>query len=474
MSQVHSILFQSQQRKEEAMNLLKTLVTVFDMWRPAFCKQAAFIRAKELAFACLSASGRKTITSMSIFLGRGHKLPISDYKFYSDCKWNVEDLFNPIFELASKEIPGDYICVAADDTKLRKTGKKIPFAGWQADPLGPKFQTNLIWALRYLQMSVILPLYSMSEKTPARAIPIRFISAPSVKKPGKKATNEERERYKVLSKKYNLSTIFVERTMKLRQSMDAMGLENKTLVMTCDGSFCNKTCMRIDHPRIIMLARCRRDAKLCFHSTKKRTIYSDKKFTPEEVRKDETIPWSSTLFFYGGKWREIRYKEVQNVLWESGTRRKKLRLIVLAPIPYVRGGKRNYRNPAYLLATDIKAPLEMLIQAYLDRWQIEYNHRDEKSILGVGQAQVWNEISVSQQPAFHVAAYSGLLLANIIAYRDKPHPDFGISPTWRKEPKRNTCRALVGLIRASLLENPELSELGLTIPMISAILRQAA
>jgi hypothetical protein len=39
---------------------------------------------------------------------------------------------------------------------------------------------------------------------------------------------------------------------------------------------------------------------------------------------------------------------------------------------------------------------------------------------------------------------------------DQPHPDFGVRPKWRKEPKRNTCRALVGLLRACLLENPEL------------------
>ncbi len=119
--------------------------------------------------------------------------------------------------------------------------------------------------------------------------------------------------------------------------------------------------------------------------------------------------------------------------------------------------------------------MEILIQAYLDRWQIEYNHRDEKSILGVGEAQVWNETSVEKQPAFHVAAYSALLLANQIAYQDQEHADFGIRPGWRKKPKRNTCRALIGLLRATLIESPdELEEMGMTISMISAILRQAA
>lgn len=457
------------------MNLLNALLMIFALWRSAFCKTAAFTRAKELAFACLCASGRKTITSMAIFLGRSHKLPIADYKFYSDCKWNVEDLFNPILALTSQHIEGEYISFAADDTKIHKTGKKIPFAGWQADPLGPKFQTNLIWALRYLQMSVLLPLYTTSGKVSARSIPVRFIAAPSIKKPGKKATETDWENYKTLSKKHNLSTIFVEETKKLREAMDATDLVDKTMIMSCDGSFCNRTCMNIDDPKIVMVARCRRDAKLCLPSMSQRKVYDDRKFTPEEIRKDPTIPWSTKSFFYGGQWREIRYKELENVLWENGTKRKRLRLIVLAPLPYIRGGKRNYRNPAYLLSTGLEVPLEVLIQAYLDRWQIEYNHRDEKSILGVGQAQVWNEVSVIKQPAFHVATYSALLMANVIAYKDQVHPDFGERPKWRKEPKRNTCRALVGLLRGCLLEKPELlSDLGLTIPMISAILRQAA
>ena len=141
----------------------------------------------------------------------------------------------------------------------------------------------------------------------------------------------------------------------------------------------------------------------------------------------------------------------------------------------MRGGRRNYRDPAYLLATDLTVEVGILIQAYLDRWQIEYNHRDEKSILGVGEAQVWNENSVEKQPALHVAAYSALLWANQIAYGDKEHEDFGVRPSWRKKPKRNTCRALVGVLRATLLESPDqLEEMGMTIPIISAILRQAA
>jgi hypothetical protein len=458
------------------MELLKVFLVILDMWRPAFCKTAAFNRARALAIACLCSCGRKTITSMAIFLGRSNKIPIADYKFFSKNTWDARDLFNPILLESTKYCRGNYISVAADDTKLHKSGKKIPNACWQADPMGPSFQVNLMWGLRQLQMSILLPLYTASENTPARAIPIRFISAPSVKKPGKKGTEEQWQTYKTLSKEKNLSTLFVNNTLELRESMDAMGLQDKTLIMSCDGSFCNKTCMAIDDKRVIMMARCRKDAKLCFQSpVGSRKIYDDKKFTPDMVRKDDTILWQTKSFFYGGQWREMRYKEVLKVLWQNGTKRKFLRLIVLAPLPYIRGGKKNYRDPAYVLTTSLDAPIDILLQTYLDRWQIEYNHRDEKSIMGVGEAQVWNENSVVSQPAFHVAVYSAILLANVIAYQDKAHSDFGTTPKWRKKAKRNTCRALVGLLRATLVKCPkELESIGIFLPEISEIFRQAA
>ena len=147
----------------------------------------------------------------------------------------------------------------------------------------------------------------------------------------------------------------------------------------------------------------------------------------------------------------------------------------MAPIPYTRRGKRYYRDAAYLLCTDNQGPVELIIQAYFDRWQIEVNHKEEKSILGVGEAQVRNERSVWKQPGLHVAAYSALLLASILTYNDVHHSDFGNIPAWREKPKRNSCRALVGQLQKIMLEKPELIvQLGLRPPEIAAILSKAA
>lgn len=474
--------------------LVKELFNIFYQWDSSFKRKDVFHRGLELAVASLLCLGRKTIASMAIFLKRSSTVPVGDYKFFSERIWNSDDLFRPILVESIKHIPDEYITIGVDDTRLSKTGKKIPYTGWGRDPLSPPFQTNLTWGLRELHFSIILPLYGkqpqpingndtkeeipfFNEKpTPPRAIPVRWINAPSIKRPGKKASKEQLEEYKTLIKTHNLSTLTMENAQALRDELDQLGLHNKTLIIVGDGSFCNRICFSTIIERTIMVARCRRDAKLCYQASEdSRRFYSKTTFTPEDVRKDESICWQTGIFFFGGAWREIKYKEVRNIFWRNGTKRKPLRLIVLAPTPYWKGGKKNYRDPAYLLVTDNDAPVEVLIQAYLNRWQMEYCHRDAKSILGVGEAQVWNENSVVRQPAFHVATYSALILSGIIAYGDRPHPDFGQRPKWRKPPRRLTLRALVGLFRGHLEDDPDcLKEYGIEIERAGAALRQAA
>jgi hypothetical protein len=59
--------------------------------------------------------------------------------------------------------------------------------------------------------------------------------------------------------------------------------------------------------------------------------------------------------------------------------------------------------------------LATLLQAYLWRWEIEVNFKDEKTILGCGQAQVRTQDACEKVPAFVTAVYSMLLLAGNMA-----------------------------------------------------------
>ena len=176
---------------------------------------------------------------------------------------------------------------------------------------------------------------------------------------------EEIKQYKEAVKKQNLSRSFVEMGKQLRQEMDEAGGEKKILVLTVDGSFCNRNCFGEVPERSVLLARARKDAKLCFHAeTGSRRFYGADKFTPEQIRKDDSRDWKTTKIFYGGKRRVIRYKEVADVYWHGGARKRPLRLIVVAPTPYRKNKSKKlyYRNPAYLLTTDLKSAAKQLLQ----------------------------------------------------------------------------------------------------------------
>jgi hypothetical protein len=459
------------------MSLLDSFLDILSEWKFSFSKQPSYRRAVLLALASLCVLGRACISRIISFLGLDQQDWSAHYKLFSRSRWQELDLFSAITKKALPIIDEPYIAVAFDDTKLKKTGKKIKTAFYQRDPMSPPFHVNLIYGLRFLQGSLLMPMYRKNDQPP-RALPITFREVPAVKKPGKYATEEDLRDYAKSIKEINLSTYFVDSLSKVRASLDQAGGKDKLLIATVDGSFCNRTCMGTEVERTCVVARARKDAKLCFKATgNTQKVYGENKFTPEGVRQDESIAWVETTIYHGGKWREVRYKEVNHVLWQNGTKQKLLKLIVIAPVPYrlTKSGRLYYRSPAYLLAQTTEISSEVLIQKYFDRWQIEVNHREEKDILGVGQAQVRSNNSVPRQPAFVVAAYSALLLAGIKCFEDQRGEAFIPLPKWRKNAKRPSCLDLVQILRKELWERGENETLfGVKINLKKATLRSAA
>lgn len=458
------------------MSLLAHFLNITKEWKNAFLKTPSHQRAIILSIASLCTIGRACLSRFIGFLGLDQQDWSAHYKLFSRSSWDPANLFKPILHQAQPLIDEPFIAVAFDDTKLKKTGKKIKTAFYQRDPLSPPFHINLIFGLRFLQASLLVPMYRKKDQPP-RALPISFEEVPCLKKPRKKATAEELAIYKQKKKTNNLSTAFTHRLLQLRNDLDEAKQSSKELISVVDGSFCNQICMRARVERTCIVARARKDASLCFRAKgSKRKIYANEKFTPEKVRQDEKIEWKKTTIYHSGKYREVRFKEIHKVLWQRGTKDLPLRLIVIAPIPYrlTKKGKLYYRKQAYLLIQPTELPSEALIQKYFDRWQIEVNHREEKDTLGVGQAQVRAIKSVPRQPAFVVAAYSALLLAGIKCYEEQRSGAFMPLPKWRRRAKRPSCLDLIQVLRRELGEKGRNQPLGINIDLVAAVLRSAA
>lgn len=440
------------------MTLLAAFLAIVQDWRSVFPRQRSFQRGVRQALGSLVCLGRRCLTRIIWTIGGQNRSWSAEYFLHSRCQWEPQQLFRPILQRALAYCPQRLVGVAIDDTRLRKTGRAIPQAFYQRDPLSPPFHLNLMLGLRFLQASLLVPLHR-NAPVGTRALPIRFQEVSRIKRPGRKATEEMQKQYKEAVKQKNLSRSFVDMGKQLRQELDDAGGQDKVLVLAGDGSFCNRTCFGDIPERSILLVRARKDAKLCFRAAEdSRRFYAVEKFTPEQVRKDESRTYKTTKIFYGGKRRKVRYKEIAKVYWQRGAKQLPLRLIVIAPTPYRKSNSRKlyYRDPAYLLTTDLRSSLKQLLQIYFDRWQIEVNHREEKDTLGVGQAQLWNINSVPKQPVLAVAAYSALLLASLQAFGAERGEAYAQLPRWRRKARRPSALDLITLLRKEMTQQPQL------------------
>ena len=312
---------------EPTQNFLTGIVT-----HAAQQSDATGARATRLALAQVLAPGCRTISRIIAACGLDQRDWSADYRVFSRSPWQQQRLFEAPIAAGLAYFQGrDHIAVAGDFTHLAKTGKHIPNVHCLRDPMSPPFHVNLICGLRFIPYTLLLPLYANraedDDAAPPRSIPVCFKEVPVIAKPGKKATDEEQAAYKSKLRKRPANHMALAALRCLRAQFDAAGAADKDVLSALDGGFCNKVFCGNKLDRIELVARARKDARLCFAAQPGgRRFYAKESFTPESVRTDESRPWSTGRFFHGGAWRELRYKEITGVFWPNGAGRRPLRL----------------------------------------------------------------------------------------------------------------------------------------------------
>jgi hypothetical protein len=412
-------------------------------------------RMVELAMGLLCGDSPKTISSAIEWHGAKGDWS-AQYRVFSKSEWLPEDAFRPIIAGALRANPDGPAFGAMDDTLVRKTGRTIPGTAYARDKMSPPFHTNLVLGQRFLQTSLLV---RANDECPWRAVPVAFRHVPPLKAPPR-ATEAEKKAVKEARKKHNLSTAGREELASLRTAIDHQpgGLE-RLLIMTGDGSFANRTFLEDPPDRTTVVVRIRKDARLRAELPVDDRVgprkYGDHLPTPEQMLSAPDIRLQTLTVFVGGRLHHIKYKVVDRACWPKTTRDRPGMLVLLKPLGYRlrKGSKLLYRQPGYLFVTGARAKIADIIQAYLLRWEIEVNFRDEKTILGTGKAQVRNELSVARAPILLVAAYAALLLASISALDDRRNEQFDPLPPWRNDTiRRPSTRDLVRLLRKQINE----------------------
>jgi hypothetical protein len=380
--------------------------------------------------------GRHTVTGILGTCGQLFDDWSADYRMYSRQRVDLEKLFTPVRQtLTTRLVAEAPLITALDDTNLRKWGSKTDGVKYFRDPLGPPFWINLIKAQRFLQLSMA----TIAETGMVRMVPIDFTHAPAAKKPGANSNQEDWRRFRWAQRQMALPQVGADRLRALRKALDQEGQEDRPLWVTVDGSYTNGTFFKQLPARTHAIGRIRADAKLYYlpepsaGKPGRNRVYGPAAATPQELRQDPSIPWQKVEAFATGRMHQFKIKTLAPLRWRPAGKEHDLRLIVIAPLGYrlTKNSRILYRKPAYLICTNPQDSLQQLLQAYLWRWDIEVNFRDEKTLLGVGQAQVRNPQSVASVPTLAVAAYAMLLTAAIRLYGDLGKPDSLPPPKWR-------------------------------------------
>jgi hypothetical protein len=287
--------------------------------------------------------------------------------------------------------------------------------------------------------------------------------APSPRKPSRRADAQQWQGWPALSAAATISRRGAERLTHLRHAINEFaGGATRPLLVCADATFTNRTALRDLPPRTTLIGRIRKDARLYAlptaeeenHGRGRHRCYGQLRPTPEQWRRDESIPWTTVQAFAAGNVHDFDIKLITPLRWKHAGGERQLSLLIVRPIAYRlrKGAHLSYRNPAYLISSDPALAPQQILQAYLWRWEIELNFRDEKTLLGFGQPQVRSDPAVRTTATFFVFVYALLLLAleNChLAHNPLPRPRWQrLRP--RRPHSRITTPQAISLLRADL------------------------
>ncbi len=446
--------------KKNSASILAAFQQFWQECRPAFSQQRTAQRAQALSLSSLLCLGRHTVTGLLTTSGQEFLDWSAPYRLFSEDRLPIPEIFSVLRRGVLAELPPQQpFLVAIDDSLLRKTGIRIPGVAWRRDPLGPHFQTNFVRAQRVLQFSAAVPLRDGAY----RMVPVWFRHAPTPPKPSRKASPEEWQNYREAARKSRLPLLALQQIAALRADLDAEpNGAQRQLHCVVDGGYTNETILKKLPPRTTLIGRIRQDAKLYFlpDSTPapqprgRPRHYGASAPTPEQLRTDETAPWTALDVSICGAPHQIRVKCLRPILWRTAGLQQTLQLVVVAPLSYRlrTGSKLLYRRPAFLICTDPQLDVRCVVQSFVQRWGIEVNFREEKTLLGLGQAQVRHPDSVESLPALQVASYAMLQLACLHTVDGPAKPNLLPSPKWAaaETPPRFSTQRAINQLRAEV------------------------
>lgn len=434
-------------RQHFGLSILDEFWKCWEDTMSAFRTKEQWINAGLIAIGDILNEDRHTLSNALVQTGLQEQDWNRFYRLFSHQRVCIKEMEKSLIRQLLAELPPDApVLLVVDDTQVRKSGRKIPWAQWLRDKLGPKFTINLIWGLRFLQVSIAIP----SSNGGCRCYPISFMLCPTPGKLRKKATEDEKREYKSQRTKMALPIVASKKINELIKLFNG-----RKVIIDGDGGFTNKKFVRNLPDGSEYLGRIRKDAHLVSPPQNvntgkgRRTFYGPKLPTPHEIYKDKNIKSKKIKILLNGKEHIYTVKSIIARSEIFGNRN--LRVICVGSVPYERGNVKVYREQLFLVTTDLTTDVEMILRSYIWRWEIELNFKDEKSLFGINHPQVWNKQSVETRIPFVAMVYSLFLLACHRTFGEKNPVEYA---RWRdkKEIRRASAKELRKIFQQTVIQ----------------------
>jgi hypothetical protein len=298
------------------------------------------------------------------------------YDFFSRARWDWDDLGKVLLALLILEfVPAGSVWLAVDDTLCHKRGKRVAFGGIFLDPvLSSRSRKILRFAVNY----VVLALVVVPPFRPGRAFALPVLWR-AFRKKGQAGHRKKTELARELA------------------CLAALALPDRRVCLVGDSAYVNASVLR-DRPANLdvigplspraALYRVPGPAEPGRRGAPRKK--GERLPTPREVLDlpEEFVPDFQTFALPGGN-KRLRVQVLRGVLWYTGCKQERVAVVLL------RDPSGSWRDEA-LLSTSVALGVEEIVSGYCRRWSIEVAFHDSKQYLGMQDARVWCEASVSR------------------------------------------------------------------------------
>ena len=388
----------------ENSKLIKQFAELFQESRPAFKQQRVFERAFVFALGEIMTLSRHTTSQIILSLGYGQQDWSAWYRLFSLGRFNYEAASRQVFRRTLAYVGRDeWYVVAGDATQTPRSSRKMEGAHWLYDPSSPVFKRGIHIAQRWFHGSWLLPT---NEQGYSRAIPLRWETA---------FTEKSQPNYGRIRKEWEGAVDFLT---WLRENMRAAGRPEQKILFVGDGHYDTLPLWQNLPEGVVMLARSAKNRSL-WHlppaGARANRLYGERAPVPAFYWQ-ERGGWQALDLLVRGRMRHLQVK-VRGPFLRRGAPNRPLMLIIVRG-KHRKGRRRRIPLPFLVNAVQdangewgLPLPLESLLLAAWQRWEIEVAHRELKSNLGLGEKQNWNPRAAVLSVQWSAWLYALLVLA---------------------------------------------------------------